>query len=310
VLILTPEAYLPLRNVGAQFHASTEGASAAQQALNVLDTPARQGRLAPGPLAAADLRSQEICLRGVTVRYPDRDSPALSDLSLVIRPGEHIAVTGPSGAGKSSLLAVLLRLAEPTAGMIEVGGTSLAQIDVAQWRAQVAWVPQHPHLFAATVAANIALGKPGAVRDAVERAAVLAGADAFIRDLADGYDTPLGERGLQLSAGQRQRIALARAFLVDAPLLLLDEPTAHLDPFSAHELQDSLAALLAGRTVVQVTHDEAAAAAADRVLTLRAGRLVQQTAPLLVRAGAAEPAAAPVSVHSGHAMPRPAAVVP
>jgi len=310
VLILTPEAYLPLRNVGAQFHASMEGATAAQQALDVLDTPAQQGHRAVGPLGSADLRTEEICLHGVTLRYPDRDKPALSDLSLAIRPGERIAVTGPSGAGKSSLLALLLRLAEPTAGTIEVGGTSLARIDVAQWRSQVAWVPQHPHLFAATVAANIALGKPDTDRGAIERAAALAGADVFIRNLADGYDTLLGERGLQLSAGQRQRIALARAFFVDAPLLLLDEPTAHLDPFSAHELQDSLAALLAGRTVVQVTHDPAAAAAADRVLTLRAGRLVQQHAPVPARAGTAEPATASASVRSGRTMPRAAAAVP
>ncbi len=292
VLILTPEAYLPLRNVGAQFHASMEGATAAQQALDILDAPGQRQHHMAGPPGTADLRDQVICLHGVTLRYPDRSRPALSDVSLAIRPGERIAVTGPSGAGKSSLLALLLRFAEPTAGTIEVGGMSLARVDVTQWRTQVAWVPQHPHLFAATVAANIALGRPDAGRDEIEQAAALAGADAFIRELAAGYDTLLGERGLQLSAGQRQRIALARAFLVDAPLLLLDEPTAHLDPFSAHELQAALAALVAGRTVLQVTHDPAVAAAAGRVLTFREGHLVQRIAPLPVTAGSAGPALA------------------
>ena len=292
VLVLTPEAYLPLRNVGAQFHASTEGAAAAGQVFEILDTPdhteppARptSAPAAAGPTAAVrpvDLRHQAIYLRGVSVRYPGREHSALSDVSLAIRPGEHIAVTGPSGAGKSSMLALLLRLCEPTAGSIEAGTTRLSAIPAADWSAQVAWVPQQPHLFAASVAANIALGKPDAHRAEVERAARLAGADEFIRALPSGYDTPLRERGLQLSAGQRQRIALARAFLVDAPLLLLDEPTAHLDPFSAHELQVALKTLMAGRTVVQVTHDTAAVAAADRVAEFDEGHLVQPTAPLV-----------------------------
>jgi ATP-binding cassette, subfamily C, bacterial CydD len=293
VLVLTPEAYLPLRNVGAQFHASTEGAAAAQQAFEILDTPEPAGptaRLGADPVTGhipVDVRDDVICLRRVGLCYPGRANPALSDVSLTIRPGEHIAVTGPSGAGKSSLLALLLRLCEPSAGVIEVGTTLLSRIPLADWRPQVAWVPQQPYLFATSVADNIALGRPEAERAEVERAATLAGADEFIRALPSGYDTPLGERGLRLSAGQRQRIALARAFLVDAPLLLLDEPTAHLDAFSAHELQAALRTLMAGRTVVQVTHDPAVAATADRVLQFREGHLI--------RPPAAVPAATPVA---------------
>ncbi len=274
VLILTPEAYLPLRNAGAQFHASVEGAAAATRAFEILELPVT-GRQAPGhQQGLADLRYQEICLHGVALAYPGREQPALTEISLTIRPGDKITITGPSGAGKTSLLALLLRFAGPTAGTIEVGGLALDQIPLPQWRAQVAWVPQHPHLFAATVADNIALGRPDARRSAIERAASLAGADDFITALPDGYDTQLGERGLSLSAGQRQRLALARAFLADAPLLLLDEPTAHLDPFSAHALQGVLAALMAGRTVVQVTHDPLAVAA-DQVFSFEDGRLVQ-----------------------------------
>jgi ATP-binding cassette subfamily C protein CydD len=283
VLILTPEAYLPLRNASAQFHASVEGATAASRAFVILDAePPRSpdGKAAgPGSRPTADLRRDDVCLQGVTLRYSGRERAALSDVSLAIHPGERIAVTGPNGAGKSSLLALLLRLAEPSKGTISAGGHLLADIPVDQWRTQLAWVPQQPHLFTASVADNIALGRHDASRRDIERAATLAGAAEFIAELPAGYDTPIGERGLRLSSGQRQRVALARAFLVDAPLLLLDEPTAHLDPFSARELQSALTTLMAGRTVVQVTHDPANAAAADRILTFSHGRLIQDVAP-------------------------------
>ncbi len=284
VLILTPEAYLPLRNVGAQFHASMEGATAASQVFELLETQPDAGvrGVAPGRAVSkrtADLHRDVIRLRDVTLRYPGRDEAALAGVSMSIGPGEQIAVTGPSGSGKSSLLALVLRFAEPTAGEIEVGGLPLGQIPAAQWRGQLAWVPQHPHLFAASIAENIALGRPGASQADIERAARLAGASEFIADLPRRYDTAVGERGQRLSSGQRQRLALARAFLMDAPLLLLDEPTAHLDPFSAHELQTALATLMADRTVLQVTHDPAVAGSCDRVIRLDRGRLAEQIAP-------------------------------
>ncbi len=278
VLLLTPEAYLPLRAVGAQFHASTEGAAAAQDVFEILDTPLP----APAPPAArraarpVDLRTDAIMLNRVSLAYPGRDRPALADVSLTVRPGERITLTGPSGAGKSSLLALLLRFAEPTGGNIEAGGIPLAEVPAACWRSQVSWVPQQPHLFATTVAANIALGRPEARREDIARAARAAGADTFIEDLAQGYDTPVGEHGLALSSGQRQQIALARAFLRDAPLLLLDEPTAHLDAVNARRLGESIAALAAGRTVIQVTHGRGWTQGSSRVLTLGQGRLRQE----------------------------------
>jgi len=303
VLILTPEAYLPLRNVGAQFHASQEGAAAAEQVFAILETRAPGSRqhvpagtaVAVAPAAAVRRVGGPVSLTGVSLSYPGRPHPALTDVSLTVHPGEHVVITGPSGAGKSSLLALLLRLAEPTSGLIEVGGIALTALPLALWRSHLSWVPQQPHLFAASIADNIALGwapghgPPGdetrpAARplsaSPVRAAARLAGADEFIERLPDGYATMLGDRGLQLSAGQRQRIALARAFLRDAPLLLLDEPTAHLDPLSAAELHASLATLMAGRTVIQVTHDAVAAASAGRVLTLTDGCLTQQVATL------------------------------
>jgi ATP-binding cassette subfamily C protein CydD len=288
VLLLTPEAYLPLRAVGAQFHASMEGAAAAGRVFEILDTPmpaVPQARPAASRRSAgADLRIDEIRLDGVIAAYPGRPRPALDGVSLTIAPGERVVLTGPSGAGKTTLLALLLRFVEPAAGTIEVGGAGaggtgvgggdLAAMDVQQWRKQIAWVPQQPYLFAGSAADNIALGQPGASRDAICRAARLAGAADFIEALPAGYDTPLRERGLRLSAGQRQRIALARAFLRDAPLLLLDEPTAHLDPASARVIGSALDTVLADRTVILVSHGQGWSGGGCRVIRLDHGKLV------------------------------------
>jgi len=303
VLLLTPEAFLPLRSVSAQFHASMEGAAAAGQVLDILDTkpdsgpaggeragqepvsgvsadggPAASGR--PGrAVAPVDLRAQEITLSEVTVAYPGRRWPALDAVSLVIRPGERILLTGPSGAGKSTLLALLLRFAVPAAGTIQAGGADLAAIGDDRWRAQIAWVPQQPHLFAGSVADNIALGQRAASAEAIQQAARLAGAAEFIEALPGGYQTTLGERALRLSAGQRQKIALARAFLRDAPLLLLDEPAAHLDPASTRQIVAAIETALADRTVVLVSHGPGLAPVASRVIRLDQGKLADRPVP-------------------------------
>ena len=254
VLLLTPEAYLPLRNVGGQFHASTEGVTAARRAFEILDTPLPTPATPAATSADVDLSREDIALRAVTLSYPGRGRPALDEVSLTIRPGEKIILTGPNGAGKSSLLSLLLRFAAPTSGTITAGSVGLARIPADQWRSQIAWGPQHPHLFTATVAENIALGQSGARREDIAAAARLAGADDFIRRLPSGYDTVLAEGARSLSAGQRQKLALARAFLRRAPVMLLDEPTAHLDPVSADRIIAALEDQLADRTVILVTH--------------------------------------------------------
>jgi ATP-binding cassette, subfamily C, bacterial CydD len=284
VLLLTPEAFLPLRAVGAQFHASMEGAAAAGRAFEILDTPVPDGptgqpaqaaRAGRAPTVAADLRVAEIRLDGVTAAYPGRSRPALDGVSLTVVPGERIVLTGPSGAGKSTLLALLLRFLAPAAGIIAAGGVDVAATDLEQWRRQIAWVPQQPYLFSGSAADNIALGQPGASRGAIGQAAELAGAAEFIDSLPRGYDTPLGERGLRLSAGQRQRIALARAFLRDAPLLLLDEPTAHLDQAGAGRIASALDTELADRTVILISHGQGWSDwGGGRVLSLEHGTLV------------------------------------
>jgi len=280
VLLLTPEAYLPLRSAGAEFHASTEGSAAAERAFEILDTPG------PGPAGPgsdrdadlsrdADLRKDTIVFRAVSVAYPGRERPALEHIDLTIRPGEHIILTGPSGAGKSSLLACLLRFVTPASGAITAGGADLARIPADDWLSQIAWVPQHPHLFATTVAGNIALGQPGAPRPEIVAAARLAGADDFIQRLPHGYDTVLSEGARTLSAGQRQKIALARAFLRRVPLLLLDEPTAHLDPASADRIMTAIQTQMADCTVVLVTHRPPPSNHGGRILVLVRGRLTR-----------------------------------
>ena len=310
VLLLTPEAYLPLRAVGAQFHASAEGTAAAEQAFEIIDAPqlpAPPVHGAPAARAATaharrhvpDLRTDPIRLNEVALQYPSREKPALHGVSLTIRPGERITLTGPSGAGKSSLLALLLRLAEPTAGWIEAGETPLSAVALEHWRPQIGWVPQQAYLFTGSVADNIALGRPAASRAQVMAAAAAGGAAEFIDALPRGYDTQVGERGLRLSSGQRQQVALARAFLRDAPLLLLDEPAAHLDAASADALTSALAADLGDRTLIQVVH-ERHPGDTGLVLRMEDGRLRQSVAglPAPVRApgtGAAPaPALAPV----------------
>ena len=274
VLLLTPEAYLPLRNASAEFHASADGSAAARRAFEILDTPLPAQPVTAARSTDVDLSHADITLRAVSLTYPNRGRPALDEISLTVRPGEHIVLTGPSGAGKSSLLALLLRFATPASGAITAGGVDLARIPDDRWLAQIAWVPQHPHLFAATVGDNIALGQPRARRPDIAAAARLAGADEFIRRLPGGYDTQLTEGARSLSAGQRQKIALARAFLRRAPVLLLDEPTAHLDRASADAVMTAIATRMADRTVILITHQPPPRAdRAARILALDAGRL-------------------------------------
>jgi ATP-binding cassette, subfamily C, bacterial CydD len=282
VLLLTPEAFLPLRAVGTQFHSSMEGAAAADRAFEVLETaipgqPRARAASAAHLNSSADLRTQDIRFNEVVAEYPGRHSPALDRVSLTIAPRDRIVLTGTSGAGKSTLLALLLRFIAPAAGAIEVGGGDLAAIDIQQWRAQIAWVPQQPYLFTGTAADNIALGKPGASRGAICRAARLAGAADFIEELPAGYDTPLGDRGLRLSAGQRQRVALARAFLREAPLLLMDEPAAHLDPGGARLIGTAIDTALADRTIVIVSHGMGWVGGRCRVECLEQGKLTSPT---------------------------------
>jgi ATP-binding cassette, subfamily C, bacterial CydD len=275
VLVLAPELYLPLRNLAAQFHASADGLAVAGRLLDLVDV-AEQRR--PSPLQAPSPRDAPVRLERVSFSYPTRPGNVLESVDLELHPDQTVAIVGQSGGGKSTVAALLLRLAEPTSGRVTVGSVELAACTPESWRAHLAWVPQRPTLLRGTVADNIRLGDPSAADDRVRDAARSAGADAFVRWLPDGYDTVVGEGGRTLSAGEVQRIALARAFLRDAALVILDEPTANLDPASAELVGEAIERIRVGRTVLLIVHRPELAARADRAVHLRGGRIVQPAA--------------------------------
>jgi ATP-binding cassette, subfamily C, bacterial CydD len=275
VLVLAPELYLPLRNLAAQFHSSAEGRAAAERLLDLIDAaPARRSGVASPPSP----REAPVQLVGVSFSYPARPAVVLEGIDLELSPGETVALVGSSGAGKSTVAALLLGFVEPTRGLVTVGPLDLSGCDLRAWRAQIAWVPQRPTLFRGSVADNIRLGDADAGDERVRAAAALAGADRFIRALPEGYGTIVGDGGRPISAGELQRIALARALLRDAPFVILDEPTANLDPESAEVVEEAVDRLRAGRMVLLAVHRRGLVARADRVVRLEAGRIVEVAA--------------------------------
>lgn len=269
VIVLAPELYLPFRRLGAEYHASADGLAVADRLFALLDAPTVAagggGRLAPSPTRAT------VAFERVSFAYPSRPGAVLAGFSLELAPGEAVALVGESGAGKSTVAALLLGLLEPTGGAVTVGGIDLRDCRLDDWRRYVAWVPQHPTLFRATVADNIRLGNPGAPEESVMQAARLAGADRFIRALPNGYDTTVGDGGRTLSPGERRRIGLARAFVRDAPLVILDEPTADLDPDSVAVVAAAVRRLQTGRTMLVIAHRPELVRSADRVVRLLDG---------------------------------------
>jgi thiol reductant ABC exporter CydD subunit len=269
MIMLAPEAYWPLRQVGAQFHASADGLAAAGQVLDVLETrsrPACSPRQQPPDLARTTIR-----IEALTVAY-DRNGSALGPLDLTIHPGEYVGVAGRSGCGKSTLLGVLLGFVTPTSGRVlldhETGVIDLAEVDLDAWRSQLAWLPQDPWFAHGTVADNVRLARPAADDGDVVQALRLAHAFDFVSLLPGGLSTVIGEDGLGLSAGQRQRLALARAFLRDSPMVLLDEATAHLDPNSETVVASAIRRLSTKRTLLVAAHRPALLRDADRVVLL------------------------------------------
>ena len=289
VLLLAPEFYQPLRTVGQRFHASTSGIAAASRIFEILDTPTPDGSETDKPAEPKTVpptRPAALGLRfeGVSFAYPTADGPrpALENVDFTIERGVKIALAGPSGAGKSTVAQLILRFIRPTAGRIVVetegGNFPLEEMDAKAWRELVAWVPQNPYLFNDSVLENIRLGKPDATEAEVIAAARQAHAHDFIAGLPQGYATILGERGARLSGGQIQRLSLARAFMRNAPLLVLDEATSNLDLENEALILDALDKLMAGRTVLMIAHRAALLERADRVIRLEAGRVAGDSA--------------------------------
>jgi thiol reductant ABC exporter CydD subunit len=277
VLLVAPEIFVPLRRAGAEFHASTEGQAALTRIVAVLDTepshaPARRTaavpHTSPTPPAAPSGQA-DLSIAHLTVHYEHRSAPAISDFSLHVTEAQRVALVGPSGAGKSTVLSALLGFAVPVAGTMALGGRDSTEWDTASWRAQFAWVPQRPYLFTTSLADNLRLGARSADEAALEQVVEAVGLRHLVDYLPDGLDTAVGQDGLTLSSGERQRVALARALLSPAPILLLDEPTAFLDPATAADIATNIERWLQGRTVIVSAHAPLLLADFDAVHEIR-----------------------------------------
>jgi ATP-binding cassette subfamily C protein CydCD len=309
VLLLAPEFYRPLRALGAAFHAGLAGREALARVVGLHSRPSGCSaglqaclppRLKPGTTSAeppggwrAGLQTRlsarlkpcttatpEVRLIDVSYAYRPEAPPALRNVSLSIAPGSTLALVGPTGSGKSTVAQLVLGFLEPQDGTVEVDGQVLGPASLAAWRRRIAWVPQQPHLFQGSVRDNLILARPAASDDDVREALERAKADAFVRALPQGIHTTLGDRGERLSSGQAQRLAIARAFLKDAPVLVLDEPTAFLDPDNEAEISAALTDLRAGRTVLLIAHRlatiEAVSRPARAIAVLQNGSVVAQ----------------------------------
>ncbi|HUX12148.1 MAG TPA: ATP-binding cassette domain-containing protein, partial [Spirochaetia bacterium] len=282
ILLIAPEFYQPLRTMGLHYHARMTAAAAAERIVEVLEEDQEAHNRHAVSTSGYVPCAGGIELSDVTFAYTDAADgrrPVFSDLSFTVSEGERLAIFGQSGVGKSTLFALLLRFVDPDSGSIRVGGREIAAWDTRQWLASISWMPQRPTLFAGTVADNIRLGRRDAGDREVHAAARRAFADEFIDRLPQKFETRVGDGGRGLSGGQIQRLALARLFLRDSPLLLLDEPAAHLDLESEELVYRGIAELASGRTLIVVTHRPGTTGLVDRIIVLDEGRNAESGSP-------------------------------
>ena len=280
VLLLTPEFYLPLRMLGIRFHAGMAGVAAADRIFEILaiqptiPQPVEETKAPPGFKSRIPSEPVSISFEDIQFAYPGGQD-VLRGITFSIPAGEMVALVGPSGAGKSTIADLLLGFIQPQHGQILINGQPIGSIQTNDWTSQVSWVSQDPYLFDASVADNIRLGNPHASQEDVIEAAKNAYAHEFIVDLPDGYCTQIGERGARLSAGQAQRLALARAFLMEAPILILDEATANLDPGTTSKIQAATQILITDRTALVIAHRLNTIQNADQIIVIDQGQVAE-----------------------------------
>jgi ATP-binding cassette subfamily B protein len=263
----------PMRMVGIALGMAQRAIASGNRLFEVLDRqPEIQSPPGAPPLPAG---GGAVEMRCVTLRY-DGSGPALTDIDLGVAPGRTVALVGPSGSGKTSLVALIARLYDPSEGAVLVDGADVRSVDIGSLRSEIAFVADDSFLFSATVAENIAYARADASRAEIEEAARRAQADIFIRDLPDGYDTVVGERGLTLSGGQRQRIAIARALLADPRILILDDATSSVDARTERAIKRGLREVMEGRTTFIIAHRLSTISLADEVVVMDAGRIVDR----------------------------------
>lgn len=272
VLILTPDFYLPLRQLGTKFHAGMEGVSASKEIFAILEEEIAAAPVRPS-VGAENPETGGIVFSGITYAYPGATVPAADSVSFTIPEGRTTALIGPSGAGKSTLINLLLRFLEPSGGWITYKGTPIGEIAPETWHNLISWVPQHPHLFNATLRENILIAMPGASDQMLQNALQDSGLTDVVQSLPRGLDTIIGEQGSRLSGGEAQRVALARAFLKNAPIIVLDEPTSHTDPELEALLRSSMKVLTKERTTLIIAHRLETIRNADRIVVISGGKI-------------------------------------
>lgn len=277
ILLIAPEFYLPLRNLSVRYHAGMNGLTAAERIFQVLDTPETNISTSSAQ-RQPDLvvKNFNLAFREVSYHYPDNPEAALEGIDLQMESGKHYALVGESGAGKSTLAQLIMRFIVPEGGKILVNGEDIQTIDLDLWRSKIAWVPQTAKLFNTSLIENVRLNDTTVTKEAVLAALEQAGLQNFLHRLPDGLNTPLLEGGVRLSGGEARRVALARAFLKDAPILLMDEPTAHLDIDLEREFIESAEKLQQGRTTLTIAHRLSTVTRCDQIFVLKRGKLIEQ----------------------------------